>query len=224
MELLEAIKKRKSIRAYLPDSVSQETLRELLRAAVLAPSGSNSQPYKFYVVAGQRKKQVDAVLLNCLDESRTTSNELHMQREGGDEKAQERISARRTELTRAIMGILNENDLPLELFARGSFHYFGAPVAIFVTMDQSLGENYILSIGAAIENLILAAVEKGLGTCWIGMSLMYSKEIKETLGIPATERIITSLALGYPDGNAPINSFKASRDPLETFVQWIGCD
>jgi nitroreductase len=120
------------------------------------------------------------------------------------------------------MDTLRENDLPLELFARGSFKYFGAPVAVFVTMDQSLGENYILGIGAAIENLMLLACDRGLGACWIGMALSYSKEIKENLGIPETERIITSFALGYPDNDAPINSFKSSRGSFESFVTWIG--
>jgi nitroreductase len=222
MDVMEAIRKRKSIRAYKPDPVSREVVLGLLRAAVMAPSGSNSQPWKFYVVAGQRKQQLDELLLRCLDEGRATSNELHIQREGGDKTVQERVSSRRTELTRAIMDILTKNDLPVETFVKGSFRYFGAPVAIFVTMDQSLGENYLVAVGAAVENLMLAACEKGLGTCWIGMSLMYSKEIRKDLGIPDTERIVTSLALGYPDDEAPVNSFKSTRDALDSFIEWIG--
>jgi nitroreductase len=222
METMAAIKKRKSIRAYKPDFVSKSTMRELLEAAIAAPSGSNTQPWKFYVVSGHRKKQLDDLLLKCLDEGRATSNELQQQRDGGGEKAQETMNSRRFELTRTIMDILRKNDLPIELFARGSFKYFGAPVAIFVTMDQSLGENYILGIGAAVENLLLAACDEGLGTCWIGMALSYSGEIKENLGIPPTERIITSLALGYPDDEAPINSFKSTRDAFDSVVEWIG--
>jgi nitroreductase len=222
MELMEAVEKRKSIRAYLPDPVGKEIIEKLLRAAMMAPSGSNSQPWKFYVVTGTRKKALDEVLLRCLEEGRKTSNELQVQREGGDEKAQEKINSRRSDLTKAIMNLLVENDLPLEMFAKGSFTYFGAPVAIFVTMDQSLGENNLVSIGAAVENLLLAACDNGLGTCWIGMALMYAKEIKENLGIPDTERIVSSLALGYPDEAAPINSFKAGRDDFDSFTEWIG--
>jgi nitroreductase len=222
MELMEAVEKRKSIRAYLPDPVGKEIIEKLLRAAMMAPSGSNSQPWKFYVVTGTRKKALDEVLLRCLEEGRKTSNELQVQREGGDEKAQEKINSRRSDLTKAIMNLLVENDLPLEMFAKGSFTYFGAPVAIFVTMDQSLGENNLVSIGAAVENLLLAACDNGLGTCWIGMALMYAKEIKENLGIPDTERIVSSLALGYPDEAAPINSFNAGRDDFDSFTEWIG--
>jgi len=224
MDIMEAIRKRKSIRAYASEPVPRDVMKELLEAAFMAPTGSNSQPWKFYVVAGERKRQLDDVLLNCLEESHKTSNELQMGREGGDAKAQERIAARRMELMQEVMEILRKNDVPIDKFVKGSFVYFDAPVAIFITMDQSLAENTLVAVGAAVENLMLLACEKGLGTCWIGMALMYSKEIRENLGIPDSERIITSLALGYPDDEAPINSFKASKDDLDTFVEWVGWD
>lgn len=222
MDIMDAIKKRKSIRAYTADPVSKETVQQLLEAAMMAPSGSNTQPWKFYVVGGEKKAELDEVLLNCLAEGRTTTNELQTERAGGDKAVQEQLTSRRSTLAQGIMETLTKNDLPLEIFAKGSFRYFGAPVAIFVTMDQSQGENTFVSIGAAVENLMLAAVEKGLGTCWIGMALMYSKEIKEFLTIPDTERIVTSLALGYPDEDAPLNLFKSARDPFDSFVEWIG--
>jgi nitroreductase len=221
---METIKKRKSVRAYTPDPVSKDVMKELLEAAILAPTGSNLQPFKFYVAGGEGKKRLDEVLLKCVDEGEKTSNELQMSREGGDEEAQNKMNSRRMDLMREVMDILRNNDVPIENFARGSFHYFGAPVAIFVTMDQSLAENALVAIGAAVQNLMLVACDKGLGTCWIGMALMYSTQIRETLGIPESERIITSLALGYPDDEAPINTFKAGRDDLDEFVEWIGWD
>jgi nitroreductase len=222
MDTLKAIQKRRSVRAYTAKPVPQQVVRELLEAAILAPSGSNTQPWKFYVVGGKRKQELDELLLKCLDEGRATSNELQQQREGGDEKAQEKINSRRFELTRGIMDLLRENDLPIDVFAKGSFKYFGAPVSVFITMDQSLGENYLLGIGAAVENLMLLACDRGLGTCWIGMALMYAKEIKQFLGVPDSERIVSSFALGYPDKDAPLHSFKSTRDPLESLVTWVG--
>ena len=222
MDVADAIRNRKSIRAYMPDPVSKDVMSELLEAAIKAPTGSNTQPWKYYVVGGESKKELDEVLLKCLDEGQTTSNELQMQREGGDEEAQEKMSARRAELMREVMEILRSNDVPIENFAKGSFRYFGAPVSIFITMDQSLTENTLVAVGAAVENLMLAACAKGLGSCWIGMALMYSEQIREFLDIPGDERIITSLALGYPDDDAPINTFKATKDDLDSFVEWVG--
>ncbi len=222
MDIMEAIKTRRSIRAYKLDAVSKETMDELLRAAIMAPSGSNTQPWKFYVVGGKRKQQVDELLLKCLDEGRETSNELQQFRAGGDEAAQEKMSSRRQELTRAIFDTLRENDLPIEVFVKGSFKYFDAPVSVFITMDQSQAEGALLSIGAAVENLMLAACAKELGTCWIGMPLMYSKDIKQSLGIPDTERIVTSFCLGYPDPNSPLSSFRSTREEVNSVVEWIG--
>jgi nitroreductase len=219
---MEAIRKRKSVRAYTADSVSKAVMKELLEAAILAPTGSNMQPFRFYVAGGEGKKQLDEVLLKCVDDSETTSNELQMSREGGDEEAQNKMNSRRMDLMREVMDILRNNDVPIETFARGSFHYFGAPVAIFITMDQSLAENALVAVGAVVQNLMLAACDKGLGTCWIHMALMYSKQIRETLGIPESERIVTSLALGYPDDEAPVNTFKAGRGDFDEFVEWIG--
>ena len=222
MDITEAIRKRKSVRAYKPDPVSKDVMKELLEAALLAPTGSNTQPFRFYVVGGEGKKALDKALLRCLDEGESTSNELEIQREGGSDDAQDKMNARRTDLMREVMDILRNNDVPIEVFARGSFHFFGAPVAIFVTMDKSLAENTLVAVGAAVENLMLAACDKGIGTCWIGMALMYSRQIRESLGIADSERIITSLALGYPDDEAPINTFKAGRDDFDAFVEWIG--
>jgi nitroreductase len=222
MDIMDAIKNRKSVRAYTPDPVSKDVMTELLEAAFQAPTGSNTQPWKFYVVAGERKKELDEVLLKCLDEGQSTSNELQVQREGGDAEAQEKMNARRGELMREVMEILRNNDVPIENFAKGSFCYFGAPVSIFVTMDQSLAESTLVAVGAAVENFMLAACAKGLGSCWIGMALMYSAQIREFLGVADNERIITSLALGYPDEEAPINTFKATKDDLDSFVEWDG--
>lgn len=222
MDVTEAIRKRKSVRAYKPDPVSKDVMKELLEAALLAPTGSNTQPFRFYVVGGEGKKTLDEALLRCLDEGESTSNELEIQREGGSDDAQDKMNARRTDLMREVMDILRNNDVPIEVFARGSFHFFGAPVAIFVTMDKSLAESTLVAVGAAVENLMLAACDKGIGTCWIGMALMYSRQIRESLGIADSERIITSLALGYPDDEAPINTFKAGRDDFDDFVEWVG--
>ena len=76
MDIMETIKKRKSIRAYTPEPVSKETVQQLLEAAMMAPSGSNTQPWKFYVVGGEKKTELDEILLNCLAEGRTTTNEI----------------------------------------------------------------------------------------------------------------------------------------------------
>ncbi len=221
MELREAIAKRRSIRAYKPDPVPREVLEDLLEAAVKAPSNSNIQPWHLYVVSGKKKSELDSLLTSCVEEGRSTSSALRDTGEDGDQGELTRLNRNRDELIRGLMQVLAQSKIPLEQFTKGSFRFYGAPVAIVVTMDRSQGEGVVLSVGAAVENLLLAAVDRGLGACWIALSVGYSREIRETLSIPDRERIITTVALGYPDETAPINSFKSSREPLGQRVRWI---
>ncbi len=221
MELRETIGRRRSVRAYKPDSLPRELVEEILQAATQAPSNSNIQPWTFYVVTGKKKAELDALLMRCVEEGRPTSGELRESGEAGDEAELARLNSNRATLIRGVTQVLAENDLPVDLFTKGSFRFYGAPVAIVVTMDRSQGEGVVLAIGAAIENLLLAAVDRGLGGCWIALTVRYSKEIREFLGIPAGQRIITTVALGYPDENSPINSFKSGREPLLERIRWI---
>jgi F420 biosynthesis protein FbiB-like protein len=222
MDINEAIIKRRSIRAFKPDPVDKGVVKELLEAALQAPTGSNGQPWKFHVVGGEKKQELDNLLLKCLDDGQATSNELEMDRDGGDPEAQGKMATRRAKLMGEVMELLRENDIPVDSFVKGSFRYFGAPISIFITMDKSLSERSLVAVGAAVQNMLLAACAKGLGTCWIGMSLMYSDQIRASLGIADSERIVTSLALGHPDDEAPINSYNAGRDDFDEFVEWIG--
>lgn len=221
MELRETIGRRRSVRAYKPDAVPRELVEEILHAATQAPSNSNIQPWTFYVVTGKKKAELDALLMRCVEEGRPTSSELRESAEAGDEAELARLNSNRATLIRGVTQVLAENDLPVDLFTKGSFRFYGAPVAIVVTMDRSQGEGVVLAIGAAIENLLLAAVDRGLGGCWIALTVRYSKEIREFLGIPAGQRIITTVALGYPDENSPVNSFKSGREPLLERIRWI---
>ncbi|MFQ5901890.1 MAG: nitroreductase family protein, partial [Thermodesulfobacteriota bacterium] len=99
-----------------------------------------------------------------------------------------------------------------------------APVAILVFVDEVFAKDlpHVLSVGAAVQNILLAAVEIGLGTCWIGGVWRYTKDILELLGIPSSKRLLSSVALGYPDHDSPVNKYKTDRDDLAEFVQWIG--
>jgi nitroreductase len=65
------------------------------------------------------------------------------------------------------------------------------------------------------------AHEFGLATCPIGLIIAYEDEIKDLLNIPENKNVVIGVALGYPNGDIPINHFKSPRDDLEKFVRWI---
>ena len=217
MDIMNAIRSRRSIRAYERRPVERAIVKELIEAAIMAPSGSNAQPWKFYVVTGQVRKELDVLLLSCMDEVlRYEDRQI-----GG------RSGSHRTEFYQELNQFLSKHDTTIEQLFQNLLQYYDAPVVIIITMDDLVREN-TLATGAAIENFLLAACESGLGACWITLPFMRTKsgaqKIRKHLNIPAGEKIISSIALGYPDELSTINSFKTSRDDLDSFVEWIGWD
>jgi nitroreductase len=80
---------------------------------------------------------------------------------------------------------------------------------------------YPIDVAIAVDHMTLAAVEEGLGTCWIGA--FYEDKAKEILGVPQTVRVVALLPLGYPAG--PAETGKAvpkPRKPLEEIVVYDG--
>ncbi len=101
----------------------------------------------------------------------------------------------------------------------GSIRFYQAPVAIVVAKSAAGGSS--LDIGAAVENLLIAAQAEGLGTCWLGMPLMFRDKLREILGIPDGEELVTSVCLGYPDNDSPANKMERSRLPHDQTVHYL---
>jgi len=80
---------------------------------------------------------------------------------------------------------------------------------------------YLLSTATAIENFLLAAAAKGLGTCWLTVVVVCQKELKEHLGISAEKDIVAGIAVGYPVEDSAFNTFERSRVPVEKITSWL---
>jgi len=217
MDTIEAINGRKSIRAFKNDPVSGTLITKILEAAIRAPSAINQQPWHFVVVAGEAKERLASAILRKYKEK-------GMVRELIKEELPKKYERRTQELFAHIKTYLKEMGQDMSYILEGSCRFYDAPVAIMVTMDKGLYPSKLLEIGAAIENLMLAAYSLGLGTCPIGFILRYEEAIREELGIPDHVEVVLGIALGYPDLDSPINSFKSSRESLDQSLTWIGFD
>lgn len=215
MDLMNAIRNRKSVRAFNSKPIDKAVVKELLQAAIMAPSGSNAQPWKFYVLTGKAREQLDELLASCLDEAFQ-----YQERQVG-----ERSRSHRNEFTTALFRLLSMHNITTNQLFQNLLGYYHAPVIIMITVDDLVREN-TLATGAAVENLLLAAEDRGLGACWITFPFMRTKSggqrIKRHLKIPANEKLISSIALGYPDEQSALNSFKSSRGNIDSFVEWVG--
>jgi len=228
MELFGAIRERKSVRAFRQEPVPKDYLIRLIGAGTAAPSKGNTQIWEFVVVAGKKKKEMDTMLLHLLKTDFIPSMKLGDPDESSrNSEALKKAEARSAKNREDMEKFIAPAGISVEKFMlEGTFTFFNAPVAVLVMVDEVFSKDlpHILSVGAAVENVLLAAVDLGLGACWIGGVWRYTKEIRSFLGITENKRLLSAIAIGYPDTDSPINKFKSGRDNLNGFVRWIGLD
>ncbi|KPK86679.1 MAG: hypothetical protein AMJ94_17830 [Deltaproteobacteria bacterium SM23_61] len=122
----------------------------------------------------------------------------------------------------AALGIGREDREKREHHRLNMFRLFGAPQAVYLHQDRTLSPYSIFDAGLLAQNIALLAAEKGIGTCFLAVSVLYPAVIRQYTGIPETDRILIGLGVGYPDGDAPINQFRSEREPVKTIVKWVG--
>jgi nitroreductase len=227
MELIEAVRQRTSTRAFSARTVAKEDIARIIESGVCAPTKGNCQIWEFVVVTGVKKQALDKELLHLVRTDLIPS--MQVGDVDGKEKSEavKRAERRSGQNKKEISGILSPLGMDFTTFMlEGTFTFFSAPVAILVWVDQAFSKDlpHILGVGAAVQNMLLAATNIGLGTCWIGGVWRYEKTITSILGLPAGRKLLSSIALGYPDEDSPICRYKASRDSVSEFISWIGFD
>lgn len=215
MDLYTLIKERKSCRAFTPDPVPQELIREILSWVGRAPSAINVQPWEFIVVSGRETKRLTDRLMKAHREKRVSCGP------GTSRPLPEPWIGRQRELFAAMNRVAQDIPIDLNTFiTEGSCRFYDAPVALLICLDQLFPASRLLCVGMALGYLLLAAQTKGLGTCPIGLITAYEEEIKDHLNIPEEKQVVLGVALGYPDPSA-INRFKSIRDDISTMIRWI---
>ena len=217
MDVITAINERASVRGFKKKPVPRELIEQLLDAARKAPSASNQQPWNFVVVKGEIKEKL-------ADDILSAHRKLSKHYDPSKGKTIPRLYMDRTKkLLIGIRPYLKKMDKQVVPFIEeGSCVFYGAPVLIVVTLDKSHPKSKLVDMGCAVENIVLAAQEKGLGTCIIALILMFEKLIREHLAIPDSMDIVVGIALGYPDGKLPVNAFRAPKEELSEMTRWMG--
>ncbi len=216
MDLLSAIKERKSLRAFKPDPIPKGRIEEILRLSIHAPSAINLQPWEFVVVTGEEKERLGRRLIKAYKEKQIACSP-------GNVKPLPKTYGKRGAKTLELMKpFFEEMGVDINQYINeGSCNFYGAPVAILFCLDDSFPKARMVDIGIALGYLVLAAHEFGLGTCPIGLITAYEDEIKDLLNIPENKNVVIGVALGYPNSEIPINRFRSQRDDLEKFIRWI---
>ena len=221
MSLDDALKARRSVRAFRPDPVPRALIEEILQVASRAPSGTNIQPWKIHVVAGEvRERLVREVLAH----RQTGPADTHAEFPRWAKRKEPYITRMRT-LGKAMYGLLGvprgdpaAND---RQWAR-NYQFFDAPVGLMFTIDRRLATGSWLDYGMFLQNVMTAARGRGLDTCAQAAWAHYHRAIRPVLGMEDEEIVVCGMALGYADPDAPENSLVTSRTAARTFMRFDG--
>ena len=222
MDVIEAMRKRKSIRGFKPEPVGRGILEEILEAACRAPSALNTQPWEFFVVAGEALQRLCRENVESLKSGAPLELEVAESAFPRDSVFRQRQVELAKQLFR-LMGIEREDQQKRAEWLEHGFRYFGAPAAIILVKDEALsGQSPLLEIGAVMQSICLAAMKYGLGTCIARQGVFYPDVLRRVAGIPKSKRIVIAIAIGYPDWDFPANAVQTEREGVEAITTWVG--
>ncbi|EJF87566.1 hypothetical protein ME1_01168 [Bartonella vinsonii subsp. arupensis OK-94-513] len=220
INVFQSILSRKSIRAFTNQPVSEETIKEILKLAARAPSGTNIQPWQVIVLTGNLLQKVGQELSQLVLSGVKGEREVPYYPRQWREPYLSRRRKIGLDLYKSLGIQKDEQDKILHQKAR-NFSFFGAPVGLLFTMDYDMERGSWLDLGMFMQTIMLAARGFGLDTCPQAAFADYHKQIRALLSVPSDRQIICGMALGYRDISAPENNFETEREPIENFVSFM---
>ena len=221
----EALNSRLSVRDFLPTPVPGELIRQILATASRAPSGGNVQPWHIDVVAGERMDALKAIVAQRLVEVAAGDRS---EQPGYDIYPKELVAPYRDyrfelgEAMYATLGIPREDKAArLRWFAR-NFQFFGAPMALFCTVDRRMGPPQWSDLGMFLQSVMLLLREAGYDSCPQECWAVYPQTIGEFINIPNERMLFCGMAIGLRNAEHPVNALASKRAPLEAFVSFHG--
>ena len=222
-----AITSRMSTRAFTQTPVPRETLTDLLQVASRAPSGTNTQPWKVYVLQGESRAALSDKVCAAHDAVRANPALLSEYREEYDYYPEKWVSPyidRRRENGWGLynlLGIGKGDKDKMHLQHQRNYRFFDAPVGLMFTLDRVMGRGSLLDYGMFLQNIMVAARARGLHSCpqaaWNG----FAKIILPHIGAQADEMLVCGMALGYADEDDVVNTFRTPRAAVAEFTHWL---
>ncbi len=219
----EAITSRRSIRAFLPTPVTREDIEALLRVASRAPSGSNTQPWKVYVLTGETQRRLsDEILDAYLDPAQVAEHqeEYHYYPQQWVSPYVDRRRKIGWDLY-ALLGLTRDNKAGMQAQHGRNYGFFDAPVGLIFTIDRVMEQGSWLDYGMFLQNLMIAARARGLDTCPQAAFTQFHQVIARVLQIPDGEQLVCGMALGYADHSKIENTLKTEREPVSGFAKFL---
>lgn len=224
MDIEEAIRSRKSVRAFTDQDVPKETIARILELSQRAPSGTNTQPWHTYVCKGTVRDAIAHDVMEMFDQGKgekyedydyypPTWNDIHRDRRRGVGWG-----------LYGLLGIQKGDREPAMRQAKRNYNFFDAPVGLFFTVDAYLARGNWFDAGLYMQTVMLAARGEGLHTCPQAAWIAFQEPIFRHLGIPDDQVLVSGMAMGYENTAAIENTLVSEREDVANVVHYAGFD
>lgn len=215
-----AIASRRAVRAFLPDPVDPALVRRLIELAAQAPSGTNMQPWRLRVLGPKVRTRLETALVAALDDPSPREEEYRYY----PVTFREPYLSRRRKVgwdLYGLLGVAKGDHAGMRRQTEANLRFFGAPVALMLTVDRDLEIGSWLDLGAFVQTLLIAAQGHGLDSCPQAIFARFHQVVRRELAIPESEIVVCGIALGKADPDAPANRLVPEREPVEGFTSWL---
>lgn len=222
-----AITSRMSVRAFTSQPVPQTVTAEILQIASRAPSGTNCQPWRVYVLTGNSRTALIEKVCAAHDAMRFDPQVAARYTEEYDYYPQKWVNpylARRRENGWGLYGLLGIGKADKDRMHaqhQRNFRFFDAPVGFMFTVDREMGRGSLLDMGCFLQNIMIAARARGLHTCPQAAWNVFHSIVLPHIGASDAEMLACGMSLGYADSQALVNTFHTPRVLMQDFTRWL---
>jgi nitroreductase len=222
MNVSQAIADRRSVRAFLDKPVDTLLITDIVERAARAATGGNLQPWHIDIVHGESMAKLKAIMVETLGKGPGSEQaEYDIYPKVLPKLYKDRRYAVGEELY-ARLSIPREDKMGRMMWFARNFQFFGAPVALFCTVDRNMGPPQWSDLGMYLQNVMLLAVEVGLATCAQECWAVYPETIRTFLGTPEERMLFTGMSIGYEDSSDAANAVRTSRAPSNEWLTLHG--
>jgi len=218
-----AITSRRSIRAFLDKPVERDEIARILDVAARAPSGTNTQPWKVYVLTGAARERLSNAILAVNADPEQARGHTEEYAYYPREWTAPYIDRRRKvgwDLY-SLLGLTRDNKAGMAAQHARNYAFFNAPVGMIFTIDRIMAQGSWLDYGMFLQNIMVAARARGLDTCPQAAFTQYHRIIAGELGLPANEMVVCGMALGWADPRRIENTLVTEREPSHGFARFM---
>lgn len=220
MNLSDAIKQRRSVRAYKKQAVDAALIERIFLQAQDSPSNCNTQPWHVVVVSGDARDSIEKAMVSDIMAGKAPTPHFTPGDQGLKDEYRKRQIACAISLYDSVDVKYEEKEKRQELMLR-NWQFFGAPHAAFFSMPKTMSEINAVDMGIYLQTIMLLMTEHGLASCPQGALAMYTEAVHEMANIPENHAIMFGLSFGYAEDDAPINQFEVGREELNSCVEFF---